>query len=120
MIIDLFFISVLIGISIGIIGGGGGILFIPALMYYNLSFQQAVAISLFLNSIPNALPGLYLYYDKGHFNFKIAAIVTIGSIIGITIGALFVTKNYIDIKILYRIYTFILALTTVYMLYYYC
>ena len=64
MLIELFLISIFIGITIGIIGGGGAILFIPALMYYNLSFQQAVAISLFLNSIPNALPGLYFYYKK--------------------------------------------------------
>lgn len=120
MIIELFLISIFIGISMGVIGGGGGILFIPALMYYDLSFQQAVAISLFLNTIPNALPGLYLYYEKGYFDFRIASIVTVGSIIGITIGALFVTKNFIDIKILYRFYTFILALTTLYMLYYYC
>jgi uncharacterized membrane protein YfcA len=66
------------------------------------------------------LPGLYLYYEKGHFDFKVAAIVTAGSIIGITIGSYFVIENFIDIKILYRFYTFILALTTIYMLYYYC
>jgi uncharacterized membrane protein YfcA len=120
MLIELFLISILIGITIGIIGGGGAILFIPALMYYNLSFQQAVAISLFLNSIPNALPGLYFYYKKGYFDFKIASIVACGSILGIIIGAYILTNDYIDIKILYRIYTFLLLLTTLYMFYYYC
>ena len=119
MIIELFVISIFIGITIGIIGGGG-ILFIPVLLYYNLTFQQAVAISLFLNCIPNAFPALYLYYEKGHLDLKVAAIVTAGSIIGTTLGAIVVTNNYINIKILYRFYTFILALTTIYMLYYYC
>jgi len=120
MLIELFLISIFIGISIGIIGGGGSILFIPVLMYYNLSFKQAVAITLFLNSIPNALPGLYFYYEKGFFNFKIASVVAAGSILGIIIGAYILTHNYIDIKILYRIYTFILLLITLYMFYYYC
>jgi len=120
MIIELFVISIFIDISIGIIGSGGSILFIPALMYYNLTFQQAVAISLFLHSIPNALPGLYLYYEKGHLDLQVAAIVTAGSIIGITIGSYFVIEDYININVLYRFYTFILALTTIYMLYYYC
>ena len=120
MLIELFLLSIFIGITIGIIGGGGGILFIPLLMYYDLSYYQAVAISLFLNSIPIALPGLYLYYQKGYFNFKIASVVACGSILGIIIGAYILTNNYINIKIIYRIYTFILLLVTLYMLYYYC
>ena len=120
MIIELFVGSVIIGAIIGLIGIGGGILFLPLLVYYDFSFQQAVAISLFLNTIPNALPGLYLYYEHGFFDFNTAIIVASGSILGGIVGAYLGTNNYIDDKSLYRIYTILLLFTTVYMYSYYC
>jgi hypothetical protein len=120
MIIELFIGSVIIGAIIGLIGIGGGILFLPLLVYYDFSFQQAVAISLFLNTIPNALPGLYLYYEHGFLDFNAALIVAAGSILGGTMGAYLGTNNYIDDKSLYRIYTMFLLFTTVYMYSYYC
>jgi hypothetical protein len=120
MIIELFIISIIIGIIIGIIGVGGGILFLPILVYYNFTVPQAVAISLFLNAIPNTLPGLYLYYKEGHLNTYIAAIVAIGTLLGSTIGSYLGANEYIDKKILYRIYTTILFLVAFYMLYFFC
>lgn len=118
--IEIFIGSILIGLSIGIIGIGGGILLLPFLTYYNYKFQQAVAISLFLNAIPNTLPGLYLYYKNGDFDFNTGIIIAIGTIIGSSVGSYIGVKGYIDIKILYRIYAFILLGTALYMIYYYC
>ena len=69
MIIEIFISSLIIGAIVGLLGIGGGVLYLPLLVHYNFSFQQAVAISLFLNTIPNALPGLYLYYQHGFFDF---------------------------------------------------
>ena len=120
MIIELFISSVIIGVIIGLIGIGGGILLLPVLVYYNFSFQQAVAISLFLNTIPNALPGLYLYYQHGFLDFNMAIIVASGSILGGIVGAYVGTNNYIDDKTLYRIYTAFLIMTALYMYCYYC
>ena len=120
MIIGLFISSIIIGVIIGLIGIGGGILTLPLLVYYNFSFQQAVAISLFLNTIPNALPGLYLYYQNGFLDFNAAIIVASGTIIGGIVGAYIGTNNYIDDKTLYRIYTAFLVMTAIYMFCYYC
>ena len=120
MIIEIFISSVIIGAIVGLLGIGGGILYLPLLVHYNFSFQQAVAISLFLNTIPNALPGLYLYYQHGFFDFNTAVIVAAGSILGGIVGAYLGTNNYIDDKSLYRIYTVLLLFTTIYMYYYYC
>jgi uncharacterized membrane protein YfcA len=120
MIIELFIGSVIIGVIIGLIGIGGGILMLPLLVYYNFSFQQAVAISLFLNAIPNTLPGLYLYYQNGFLDFNTAIIVASGTIIGGIAGAYVGTNNYIDEKTLYRIYTGFLVMTAIYMCFYYC
>jgi len=120
MIIGLFLGSVIIGVIIGLIGIGGGILLLPLLVYYDFSFQQAVAISLFLNTIPNALPGLYLYYQHGFLDFNAAIIVAAGSILGGVAGAYIGTNNYIDDRTLYRIYTVFLIMTAIYMYCYYC
>jgi uncharacterized membrane protein YfcA len=120
MIIELFSFSLIIGAIVGLLGIGGGVLYLPLLVHYNFSFQQAVAISLFLNTIPNALPGLYLYYQHGFFDFNSAIIVASGSILGGIVGAYLGTNNYIDDKSLYRIYTILLLFTTVYMYLYYC
>ena len=120
MIIELFTFSLIIGAIVGLLGIGGGILYLPLLIHYNFSFQQAVAISLFLNTIPNALPGLYLYYQHGFFDFNAGIIVASGSILGGIVGAYLGTNNYIDDKSLYRIYTILLLFTTVYMYLYYC
>jgi len=87
-------------------------------MYYII--PQAVAITLFLNAIPNTLPGLYLYYKKGHLRIYTAIIVGIGTLIGSFIGSYIGSYEYIDKKILYRLYTFILFMIVCYMCYYYC
>jgi hypothetical protein len=120
MLIELFIGSVIIGVIIGLIGIGGGILLLPLLVYYDFSFQQAVAISLFLNTIPNALPGLYLYYQHGFLDFNAAIIVAVGSILGGVAGAYIGTNNYIDDRTLYRIYTVFLIMTAIYLYFYYC
>jgi uncharacterized membrane protein YfcA len=120
MIIELFFISIIIGIMIGVIGIGGGILFFPILLYYNFIVPQAVAISLFLNAVPNTLPGLYLYYKEGHLDIYTAVIVAIGTFLGSTIGSYLGANECIDKKVLYRIYTAILFFIIFYMLYFHC
>ena len=51
MIIEIFISSLIIGAIVGLLGIGGGVLYLPLLVHYNFSFQQAVAISLFLNKI---------------------------------------------------------------------
>jgi uncharacterized protein len=120
MTIELFIISIIIGIIIGLIGIGGGILLFPVLLYYNFTAPQAVAISLFINAIPNTFPGLYMYYKKGHLQIYIAIIIAIGTLIGSAIGSYFGSNEYIDKKTLYRLYTVILFIAVCYMCYFYC
>ena len=58
MIIEIFISSLIIGSIVGLLGIGCSVLYLPLLVHYNFSFQQAVAISLFLNTT-SQLP-LYL------------------------------------------------------------
>jgi len=82
--------SVLIGISLGLIGGGGSILTVPVLVYlFGLDAFMATEYSLFIVGISSVV-GSVSYFKKGLVNFKTALVFGIPSIISI-----FLTRNYI-------------------------
>ncbi len=82
--------SVLIGVSLGLIGGGGSILTVPVLVYlFGLDAFLATEYSLFIVGI-SSVTGSVSYFRKGLVNFKTALIFGIPSIISI-----FLTRNYI-------------------------
>ena len=62
--------SILIGISLGLIGGGGSILTVPVLVYlFNVDALQATTYSLFIVGIAS-IGGSVSYFKKGQVNFK--------------------------------------------------
>lgn len=82
--------AVLIGISLGLIGGGGSILTVPVLVYlFGMDAFMATEYSLFVVGI-SSLVGSVSYFKKGLINFKIAMIFGIPSIISI-----FLTRLYL-------------------------
>lgn len=81
--------SVLIGISLGLIGGGGSILTVPVLVYlFGLDALAATEYSLFIVGI-SSLAGSVSYLKKGWVNLRTAFVFGIPSVISI-----FVTRNY--------------------------
>jgi uncharacterized protein len=65
-----YFASALIGISMGLIGGGGSILTIPILVYlFAISPTIAISYSLFIVGV-TSLIGAFQNYLKGMVNFK--------------------------------------------------
>jgi len=81
--------SVLIGVSLGLIGGGGSILTVPVLVYlFGLDAFLATEYSLFIVGI-SSMVGSVSYFKKGLVNFKTALVFGIPSIISI-----FLTRNY--------------------------
>ncbi|CAA7386529.1 sulfite exporter TauE/SafE family protein [Chryseobacterium fistulae] len=82
--------SVFIGISLGLIGGGGSILTVPVLVYlFGIDAFLATEYSLFIVGI-SSLVGSFSYFKKGLVDFKTAFIFGVPSIISI-----FLTRNYI-------------------------
>lgn len=82
--------SVLIGISLGLIGGGGSILTVPVLVYlFGLNALAATEYSLFIVGI-TSLAGSVSYLKKGWVNLKTAFVFGTPSVISI-----FFTRNYI-------------------------
>lgn len=75
--------SALIGISLGLIGGGGSILTVPVLVYlFNVEPVLATAYSLFIVG-STSLVGSFTKYKEGMVNLKTAVIFGIPSILAV-------------------------------------
>lgn len=75
--------SVLIGISLGLIGGGGSILTVPILVYlFGLEAQHATTYSLFIVGI-TAMTGAYRHYKLGNLEIKSGLAFALPSVISL-------------------------------------
>ncbi|MBM3414835.1 MAG: sulfite exporter TauE/SafE family protein [Bacteroidetes bacterium] len=82
--------SLLIGLSLGLIGGGGSILTVPVLVYlFSVDPSQATAYSLFIVGATSAI-GAFPKYKEGQVNLKTA--LTFGAPSIITV---FATRKWI-------------------------
>lgn len=77
--------ALVIGISLGLIGGGGSILTIPVLVYlFGIQPSQATGYSLFIVGF-SSLAGAYKNFRKGNINYKAAFYFGITSIITVVL-----------------------------------
>jgi len=82
-IIILLLIGLVAGIASGVLGIGGGILVIPALVYFlNYSQKAAQGTSLGLLLPPIGLLAVINYYQAGYVNLKAAGIMIVTFLIG--------------------------------------
>lgn len=78
-----YFASVLIGVALGIIGGGGSILTVPVLVYLMaIEPVAATSYSLFIVGLTSGV-GSVGYFKKGLVNIKTAVVFGIPSIIAV-------------------------------------
>ena len=92
MDINTIIILLIIGAAAGMLGGlvgiGGGIIIVPALIYFLGKNQlQAQGISLALIMFPVGILGVMQYYKQGHVDFSIVLILAIGFIAGSFLGS---------------------------------
>jgi hypothetical protein len=94
MDIQMVLIIVLIGLAAGMLGGmvgvGGGIIIVPALIYF-LGFSQfkAQGTSLALIMFPVGILGVIHYYKLGHVDFRVVGILAMGFLVGSYFGSKF-------------------------------
>ncbi len=85
-----YWASIFIGISLGLIGGGGSILTVPVLVYlFSLDAVLATVYSLFIVGSTSVV-GSLSYFKKGLVNIKTAIVFGIPSI-----AAIFLTREYL-------------------------
>ena len=97
--IEIFgYISALaIGISLGIIGGGGSILAVPVLAYlFSIDEKAATAYSLFIVGSSSLVGGLKQHF-KGYVDWRTSIVFGIPAIVGVTLVRYFVIPILPDI-----------------------
>ena len=104
------------GIISGLIGIGGGIIIVPALVYlFGLTQHQAQGTTLALLVPPIGLLAAWTYYKHGYVNLTIAGFVCLGFFVGGLLGA----KIAVGLSnvILRRIFGIALLLVSLYMIF---
>lgn len=85
-----YFAAIFIGISLGLIGGGGSILTVPVLVYlFHIEPVVATAYSLFVVGLTSSV-GAFNYFRQGLVKVKMALVFGIPSIFSV-----FLTRNYL-------------------------
>ena len=75
-------IGLVSGIASGLFGVGGGIVMVPAMMFFmNVPIKTAVGTSLAV-IIPTALMGTYKHFSQGNVDFRIALSLAPMAILG--------------------------------------
>lgn len=86
--ITLLLIGLLAGIFSGFIGIGGGLIIVPALVFFmSMSQHQAQGTSLAMMLPPIGILAVYNYYKMGYVDLKISFILAIAFILGGFLGS---------------------------------
>ena len=88
-----YLLAIVVGISLGLIGGGGSILTVPVLVYlFAITPQLATTYSLFIVGI-SALIGSYKHYRLGNLHIHAALVFGIPSIASLLLVRKFLLPN---------------------------
>lgn len=92
-----YFSALIIGISLGLIGGGGSILAVPVLAYlFSVDEKVATAYSLFIVGA-SALVGGLKQHLKGYVDWRTAIVFGLPAIVGVSVVRRFVVPALPDI-----------------------
>lgn len=76
------------GVFSGLIGIGGGVIIVPALVFlFGLSQHQAQGTTLALLVPPIGILAAWTYYTQGYVDVRIAVLICVGFFVGGSVGA---------------------------------
>lgn len=108
----LILVGLVAGSLIGIIGIGAGIIMVPGMIYLGrLSFQEAVGITLLMQTLPVGIAGAYQYWEKGLLPLIPASMIVIGMLLGISAGGYIATEGYLNERVLRIIFGIVAIIT---------
>ena len=114
-IIILLCIGLIAGMLSGMVGIGGGVIIVPALVYFlGLTQHQAQGTTLFMLVMPRGILGVMNYYKAGHIDMKTSLIIASTFVIGSYFGSKF--SITIDQKMLKKIFGIIMLLVSLKMI----
>ncbi|ASZ13616.1 sulfite exporter TauE/SafE family protein [Chitinophaga pendula] len=87
IILGLLLLGLMAGIFSGVVGIGGGIIIVPALVYlFGLSQHQAQGTTLGLLMFPVGILAVIQYYKQGYIDYRFVVCIAIGFIAGGYLG----------------------------------
>ena len=108
-------LGLLAGTASGLIGIGGGVIIVPALVFiFGFSEHVAQGTTLALMIPPIGILAAYEYYEKGFINWSVAMFICIGFVVGGFLGS----KVAVDLSngILQKIFGIAIMLIGLYMI----
>jgi len=91
----------------GIVGIGGGIIIVPALvLFFGMSQHLAQGTTLAIMVPPIGILAAWTYYNQGYVDIKVALLVALGFLVGGLIGAKIAV--YLPNHVLKKIFAFVL------------
>ena len=104
-----FATGLLAGVLSGIFGIGGGLLIVPALIFFaKMTQRTAVGTSLGALLLPVGALGVYAYWRAGDVNMKAAAWIALGMFLGAYGGATF--AQVVNESLLKRVFAVLLVI----------
>ncbi len=114
-VVSFLLLGLVAGILSGLLGVGGGILLVPALvLVFGLTQHGAQGTTLALMVPPIGLLAAWTYYKQGHVDVKIAALICVGFFFGGLLGAKFATA--INATLLKKLFGMALLITALKMI----
>ena len=105
------------GALAGIVGIGGGIIIVPALIFLaGMTQQQAQGTSLAILLLPIGVLGAYTYYSRGLVDLRITGLVALGFVFGSLFGARLATSLTNDV--LQKVFGIVLVAVGIRMLFF--
>jgi uncharacterized membrane protein YfcA len=88
LVILILLIGLAAGVLSGLVGVGGGLIIVPALIFFlGFSQHQAQGTSLGLLLLPVGILAVINYYNKGNVDVKVVAIMSVAFIAGGWLGS---------------------------------
>jgi uncharacterized protein len=121
MSIQTVIIIILIGLAAGMLSGlvgvGGGIIIVPALVFFlGFSQHQAIGTSLGILLLPAGILAVINYYKKGFIDLKVVLILFVGYVVGSYFGSN-ISLN-VSQEALKKVFAFMLIITAIKMLFF--
>lgn len=84
----LIIVGLVAGMLSGLVGLGGGVIIVPALVYLiGFSQHEATGTSLGILLLPAGIFAVMNYYKKGYIDVKVVAILFVGFLVGGWLGS---------------------------------
>lgn len=109
-----YFLAILIGFSLGLLGGGGSILTVPILVYaLNMDAKLSIALSLAIVAF-TSLIGVFGHIKNKNVDFKVASIFAPIAMLGTYVGAKL--SVYLSGQVQLLLFAIIMLLASTFML----